>query len=143
MLSPHLQGSARNSHKRACHLRPSHYVFSCGNEDIGEAAFIPIIKRAQVVKWLHTRLCFSIILRTPPTVTSAPLTVSLAPHDLSGTPCKSECEAEEGLHQGPAVQHQELYSIFYSNYKGKESEKLPIYTHAVQSLSRVQLFATP
>jgi len=86
-----------------CNHRLSHYAFSCGNEDIDKAAFISI-KHAQVVKWLHTHLFFSIILRAPPTIILAPPTIVLAPPMIPlGIPCKSECEAE-GLHQqGPTV----------------------------------------
>ena len=63
-----------------------------------------LIKCAQVVKWLHTHLFFSIIFRAPPTIILARPTIVLAPPMIPlGVPCKSECEAE-GLHQqGPTV----------------------------------------
>ena len=83
-----------------------------------------LIRRAQVVEWLHTHLFFSIILRTPPTIVSAPPTI------LLGGPWKAECKAEEGLHQqGTTIQHRELYSLFCSNLQGKRIRKWHIYRH--------------
>lgn len=91
---------------RDCAHRLSDYVFSCGNEDIDKATFIPInLTCTSCEAFAHSPLLsFPIILRAPPTIILAPPSLFLAPPTILLTlPCKSECEAEEGLNQGPTA----------------------------------------